>query len=277
MKTIVTHLSPDLDASTACWLVLRFLPGFQNAQVVFVPAGSTLHNLPPDSNPEIIHVDTGLGNFDHHQIDTYTSATKLVYEYLIKKNYLQQKVIKPLERLVEFVNSIDHFAEAYYPDSTSDKYEFCLSQIIEGLKNTLDNSQTVQLTSTLLDAVLQLLKNKVRAEQEINKGFDFQSKFGKCLAVESRNEEVVKLGLKMKYVLVVRKDPVKGNVRIKTLPDKKYDLTPLYKKIVDKDKKGTWFLHISKNMLLNSSSKNPHFIPTFLTLKKIIEIIRSIE
>ena len=59
-------------------------------------------------------------------------------------------------------------------------------------------------------------------------------------------------------------------------PRKEFDLDPIYKEIIKKDRIGTWFLHISHNMLLNSSAKNPFFIATKLSLKEVIEIIKSI-
>jgi hypothetical protein len=116
----------------------------------------------------------------------------------------------------------------------------------------------------------------VRAEEAIKSSFVFHSRWGKSLAMESKNEEALKLALKSGFKLVLKKDPDRGNARIKTLPDKKLDLSPLYKEIIKHDKKGTWFLHVSKNMLLNSSSKNPNFIPTSLSLKKLIEIIKGL-
>lgn len=277
MKLIVTHQSVDLDAITACWLIKRFLPDWVESDLALVPAGSTLHDLPPDSKPSVIHVDTGMGKFDHHQTDDYTSASKRVFEYLVKENYIASKLQKALEKLITIVNDSDHFGEVYYPEAASDRYDFLLSQIIEGLKAPLhDDKKITEIGFILLDAVFQILKNKVNAEEAIKKGFVFHSKWGKSLAIESKNEEAVKLALKLGFRFVVKKDPDRGNVRIKTLPGKKLDLTPLYNQIKKYDKRGTWFFHVSKNMLLNSSSKNPNFIPTPLTLQKLIEIIKSL-
>lgn len=277
MNIVVTHQSVDVDSVTSCWLIRRFLPDWKDADLIFVPAGSTLDNVPPDTKPSVVHVDTGLGKFDHHQTNEYTSAAKLVYTFLVREGYIAQKLQKPLEKLVHIVNESDHFAEVYYPDAASDRYDFLLSQIIEGLKAPLhDDKKITEMGFVLLDGVLQILKNKVKAEEAIKTGFIFRSKWGKSLAIESKNEEAIKLALKQGFHLVVKKDSERGNVRIKTLPDKKLDLTPLYEAIIRQDKKGTWFLHVSKNMLLNSSSKNPHFVPTPLSLQKLIEIIKRI-
>ncbi len=277
MKIVVSHLSPDLDSITASWLVIRFWPGWHNAEIKLVPAGSTLNNQPPDQNPDIIHVDTGLGRFDHHQTNKNTCATKKVFLYLLKKNFLAEKHIKPLERMVEYVNLIDHFQEINFPQASNDIYEFCLHQIIIGLKSTIgDDVKLMKNVFIILDGIFQVFKNKISAEEDLNKIFTFTSKWGKSGAIESKNEEIIKLALKSGFNIIIIKDPKKGNARIKTRPDKKIDLTPLYQKIKSIDKKGTWFLHISKNMLLNSSSKNPHFVATPLSLSQLVEITKSI-
>ncbi len=277
MKTVVTHIHPDLDAITSVWLVTRFFPGWEEASIELVAAGTTYNNQSPDADPNIIHVDTGLGKFDHHQTDAYTSATKLVYEYLLSNNFITAADREALERLVTHVNDIDHFAEVHFPEPTSDRYEFTLSQIIEGLNSTLTTSgQVLSCVLLMLDALLRIFKNKTKAEEEIKKGFVFSSKWGKSLAMETRNEEAMKLSLKMGYSLVIRKDPIKGNIRIKTLPKKELDLTPIYNRLKELDPKATWFLHSSKNILLNGSSKGPNMVPTTLTLQLVIEKIKEI-
>lgn len=277
MNTIVTHAYPDLDAISSSWLVRKFYPGFADAEITFVSAGKTLNEAPPDENPEIIHVDTGFGRFDHHQTDEYTCAAKRVFEYLRDNDHIPHNLVTALERMVKYINTIDHFAEVYYEDATDDKYDFGLASIIDGLHNTIHiDAEVVTITFKLLEAELQLFRNKVRAEQELQKGYNFTTRWGKSLAMETRNEEAVKIALKSGYSFVVRKDPVKGFVRVKTLPDKQYDLTPLYDAFLAKEPKATWFLHVSKNMLLNGSAKNPSAIPSILTLPQLIEIIKKI-
>jgi len=278
MKTIVTHLSPDLDAIASVWLIKKYLTGWGNAQIKLVPSGTTLDNQLPDSNKNVIHVDTGLGKFDHHQINEYVSATKLVYKYLLKEDLIDFKDIKPIEKIVEYVNSTDHFAEVFYFEPDSDRYDFMIRQLVDGLKViNREETKLIEIIFQLLDAVLVVFKNKVNAEEEIKNGFVFRSYLGKSLAIETKNEETVKLALKKGFSLVVRRHPEAGFTRIKTLPDKKLNLKPVYEKILKIDKKGSWFFHISGHMLLNGSSGNPKLIPTSLSLNKIIEIVKSIR
>jgi len=279
MKTIVAHFSPDIDSITSCWLVKRFMQGWEKADIKFVAAGQTLDGQKVDSNPDVIHVDTGFGRFDHHQTADYTSASLLVFNHLKKEKLLKDRVIFALEKMVTEVNNYDHFGEVYFPDPASDHYEFMLHKIIEGgLKSIL--REDIIITESVfpfLDALLNIFIKKVYAEEELKKGFVFTSKYGKSIIVETKNEETTKLALKNGYSFVAKRDPEKGSIRIKTLPEPKYDLKPLYDLILKFDKKeATWYLHKSGNMLLNASSKNPNSVPSTLSVNKLIEIVKSI-
>lgn len=278
MKTIVAHMSVDLDAISSAWLLKKYRPGWEDAQLKFVPAGSTLDNKPVDKNPDIAHVDTGLGMFDHHQIaDRNLCAAKRVFDFLVQEKHIKSHDLEPLSRMVDFVVQIDNFRELFFPNPTSDVYEFSLHQVIEGLKGVIaDDQERCELGFKLLDGVLQIFKNKIRAEEEIQQGLIFQSHWGKSLGIETRNEEALRFALLSGYELVARKDPERGIVRIKSKPSEKLDLTPLYDKLKEADPKATWFLHISKNILLNGSSKNPDSVPSSLSLQKVIEIIKKI-
>ncbi len=276
MKIIVTYYSPDFDALAASWFIKRYLTGWSKACLKFVPAGETLENKPADSNLNIIHVDTGLGQFDHHQTNEKTSAVKLIFEHLKEKNLINKKELPPLERMVEVITMIDHFHEVFLPESTADIYDFNLYQLIDGLKNIIQNDvKTSEVIFLLFDAVLIGFKNKVRAESEITKGFVFQSKWGKSLAMENGVEESIKLAQKKGYFLVIRRNPENNMVRIKARPDAKYGLDELYLKLKSIDPKATWYLHPSKRILLNGSTKNPKTKPSSLPLRRIIEIVRS--
>lgn len=277
VKTLVTHISPDLDAITSMWLIVRNLHGWEHPQFYFVPAGTTLNNAHPDDDIDIIHVDTGLGKFDHHQLKKRTSAARRVLDYVKENGHIRKANLEPLERLVDVVTIYDNFGEANFADPTSDIYNFSLNEIISGLKVVLeDDHEAVEHTFIMLDALLLSIKNKIGAEEEMKKGITLQTRWGKSLIVETRNDEVLKQALKSGFTFVARKDPERGFIRIKTLPDPQYDLTDLYESILKADKKGSWFLHSSKNMLLNGSSKKDESTPTSLTSARLIEIVKAI-
>ncbi len=311
MKIIVTHTSPDLDAISSVWLLKRFLPGWQDASVQFVPAGERLGKgkwePPTDGNPvepieenEVIHVDTGLGPLDHHQTnDENVCAASLTWKYVQKENSdfknpaTDRMVVKKeaIERIIGVVVAIDHFKEVFWPEPTADYQEFSLFGLLEGLKIAKPNQDTLYLDFGMesFDLILHNFENRIWAEREIaENGKVFESTFGKCIGFETINDTVLKLAQKMGYQLVIRKDPRKGYVRIKARPSsgdqrsevggqkKDIDLTPVYEKLKEMDSGATWFLHVSKKMLLNGTAKNPKMKSTKLSLDDIIEVIKRV-
>jgi hypothetical protein len=95
------------------------------------------------------------------------------------------------------------------------------------------------------------------------------------MAVETTNDDVIHLGQKTGYQLMIRKDSKKHYVRIKSLPLDTIDLTPVYETLLQKDDQATWFLHASKHMILNGSTKNPKMRPSSLTIDQLIEIVKN--
>jgi len=152
-----------------------------------------------------------------------------------------------------------------------------------------------------LDGLVHQFENRIWAEREIKKGKEFETRFGKGIAFETLNDTVIKLSQKMGYMVVVRKDPRKGYVRIKVTPEraepvilgsiatpesqkdsgqarmtKEIDLTLAYEQLSKMDPQATWFLHVSKKMLLNGTPKNPTMVPTTLSLDQIVNVIKTI-
>ncbi len=314
MKYIVTHSSPDLDAITSAWLIKRFLPGWEDANIQFVPAGERIGNLKSLAsqrsgqisnlkNPiekigkdEVIHVDTGLGPLDHHQTaDTNVCAASLTFDF-VRKNHLEKnqaiskEKLQALARMVKVVVDVDHFKEVFWKDATADYHEFSLVGILDGLKVQKPDQDEyyVDFVMQCLDAVLHEFENRIWAEREIaEKGKKFKTRFGRGIGFETINDTVIKLSQKMGYVIVVRKDPRKGYVRVKAKPSRTQnsklktqnadiDLTLVYEKLKKIDPEATWFLHVGKKMLLNGSVKNPKMRPTKLSLNEIIRVLEKI-
>ena len=274
-KLIITHFNPDLDAICSVWLLRKFDPGFKEAEVDFVPAGETYKNMNVDKDEDILHVDTGLGRFDHHQFkDRKICAAKLVFNYL-KSRRKELKDNKGLVQLIKVICEIDHFGEVLWPDAASDRYNFFVSELLDGLKQggRLDDRGLIKFGSQCLEGIYSSLKIKVKADEDLKEGYEFETKWGKAIGCFSENNEVLKLGQKIGYVLVVQKDAKIEHVRIKARPDSKADLTEARDKLANLDPKATWFLHISKKMLLNGSTKNIKMKPSRLSLKKVISVL----
>ncbi len=281
MKTIVAHIGPDLDAIASIWLVKTFFPGWEEAVLAFVPAGNTLGGKPADGDPEVLHVDTGFGKFDHHQDNRDTCAALLVYEEVKRMHGPpagEAGADPAMERLLAVVNEIDHFREVFFPNPTADFWDLGLVTQIDGWRLLYGDNpmKIVDLGMQALDGIYKTFQNKVWAESELKeKGVEFSSKWGKGIGVETPNDEVVHLAQKMGYAIAVRKDPKKGYLRIKSLPKEEIDLEPLYTKLKAAEPTATWFLHASHHMVLNGSSKNPEMRPTKKTLQQIIDDIKT--
>lgn len=278
MKTVVTHLAPDLDAVAACWLVRKYFPGWDEAAIVFIPVESTLDNKPPDEDPNIIHVDTGGGKFDHHGNHIHTCAAKLVFEHIKKYDYAKKKDIMALERVVEFVTLIDNFREVDLPQADADIYDFCPHQLIFAMRSFIpDDRRLAEVYVDILNAMQAAMKTKISAEEDIQKGFTFSSKWGKSIAMDSKNEEAVKLALKKKYAAAVRKDPQRGYLKIKINPSIKLDLEDLFNVLKSKDPNAHWSLQGNGHIIINGSSRKPNSIATRLQLHDVIAIMTKIK
>lgn len=284
---IVTHKSPDLDAIGSVWLLRRFRPELTDAYVTFVPAGST---LPEDAIADIekaieqkidrhaiIHTDTGLGEFDHHQPERAGerySATRLVHLDLIAHNPDLRRD-EALEKLVNFIHLADHFKEITWPEYKEWRSLFYLTDIIDGAKYSggYDDYELLLWASTLLDAMYSRLQHELKADRELQRNAKWLTvgKYQVC-AVSSANHQTERRALRLGADLMLRQDPMVGNVRIKARPDCDIDLTALYEAILLEDKVGEWFLHNSKKMLLNGGQKGPQFKPTSLSLTKILRL-----
>lgn len=306
MKLIVTHNAPDLDAVASSWLIKRFLPGWDDAEIATVPAGERIKTEHANDDviehldgTEVIHVDTGMGPLDHHQVqDDNTCAAQRAYEYVVDrtdslKNNPHKK--EALRRLVDYVVDDDHFQEVFYPDPAADIYQFSLVALISGIKVQFpkDDQTCLRLGFDMLDAALHGFENKIWAEEEIEKkGIQFNTKWGHGIAVETSNDEVLKVAQLMGYVIAVRKDPKIGSVRIKVRPRKRskslqtrpesklesveIDLTSVYEKLKKMDPDASWYLHVSNRMLLNGSSKNPNMRGSKLTLSEVVEVLQNL-
>jgi len=285
-KLIVTHHAPDLDAITAVWLFKRYdAQDYASAQVAFVDPGDTLSETNRlhlgFATAQIVHVDTGLGEFDHHQPDRgleHISASSLVYDHLCQL-HPELKVDLSLQAIIKHVTEIDHFGEIEWPDANHIRYNFMLHELIHGMEYIDPHNDDSQLNFGFecLDSAYAAITQQIKAEEVIKeKGISFELGSIPCLAIETRNDATIKLAQKMGYGLVVRKDTQQGHVRIKVRPDQAISLEPLYRKILEIDGEGTWYYHPSGKMLLNGSRKHRSQKATPLGLKKIIELIKEV-
>ena len=103
-KTIITHAAPDFDAACYVWLMKSFAPGFQDAQITFMP----LNNL---DRPALAAADSvgDMGGqydpanwrFDHHQFrgNAATCAADMAWRQLVVLGH-DLKYLAPLIDLI---------------------------------------------------------------------------------------------------------------------------------------------------------------------------------
>ena len=235
MKKIVTHINPDTDAIASCWLLRRFLPGWEDAEIGFVNAtSSTRADASVDENPDILYVDVGRGKLDHHQTGEYLSASRLCWEFIKKQTggeglkSLEQEAI---EELVEVETEIDNARFYSWPEIKETRYFLYFHEIVDGLRGTGESdNQVMEFGFRTLEAIFLGLKGKIKADGELKNGIVFDSPWGKGIAIESGNKQVLFRGEALGFALVIKKDPETGAVRIHSREDAGVDLTEAYNK-----------------------------------------------
>jgi len=270
-KLIVTHHSPDIDAVGAIWVLKRFNPEYSDAKLAFVPAGEVIS--PKKSRGfDVIHVDTGLGPFDHHQSNNYTSAARLVWDALKKERGL---VDEAAERVVDLVTAYDHADFLGWGEAMEDRAEMAIYHVIDGWKAAYPgkNRKYVEWGMIYFDGLYQAIKSKIAAKKTIEeKGAEFKTRWGKGVAIETKNDKVLEIAEKLGYAVVVKRER-DGFLRIYSRADKGVDLTGAYKKFEKVDPSATWYLHPSKCLLLNGSRKKLGMKPSTLALDEVVKII----
>lgn len=285
-KLIVTHHAPDIDAIGAVWLLKRFLSSeYANANVSFVNPGECLSTREIEVlgflADQVVHVDTGLGKFDHHQPDRAKKpicASSLVQEFVAESNP-ELANDEALRTIIDYISEIDHFQEIEWPEPSSIRYRFMIHELIRGIEYTDPHNDEYQLRfgMSCLDNVYAVLKQHHKALKVIKqKGQIQQVGEFRLLAIETRNDNVIKVAMTQGNDIVVCKDPQRGHIRIKARPNTDVDFQPLYQKITSIDQKGTWFYHNSGKMLLNGSYKHRNQVPSPLTVSQVVEQIKLI-
>ncbi|MCA9369621.1 MAG: hypothetical protein H6774_03130 [Pseudomonadales bacterium] len=286
-KLIVTHHAPDLDAITATWLLKRFdSRQYADAHIAFVNPGDTITLEEAEQFGlqlhEVTHVDTGLGTFDHHQPERggqMICAASLVYDYLLER-YPDYKHDQALAEIVSYATEIDHFQEITWPEPDNTRYLAMIQELIRGLEFTTPNDDDAQMHfgMTCLDSLYATLTQHFKAVEILDdplKTYDFSTRFGPAIGIQTRNSDVIKLAQKRGAQLVITKDPKRGNVRLKASPLSEINLENVAAAIKKKDTKGSWYFHPSGKMLLNGSNKHRNQTASPLTLEEVITTVKD--
>lgn len=270
MKTLVTHINPHLDDIAGIWLLKKFHPQFRDARIEFVSAS---HDLAAKAeNKGKVFVGTGGGEFDEHKEGMDTCAGTLVYEYLKKEKHIpENEVLRgALDSLTEWNRLID---TGRAPDCQMS--EFSVQAFIRNRDNSDKSSeQAVELGIEILERILVVLKRKQESLKDWENKIEFQTKFGKSIAVisETVDREFCK---ERGGDLFLMYHPKHKGVQFFT-PSFEIDLQPIYEKVKALDPAASWFLHQSHHMVICSSSSAPDSKPTKLTFEELIKVAKEV-
>lgn len=262
IATIVGHLAPDLDCLVAIWLLVR-LGGGEAADLVFVPAGSTLNQGPADADPAIVHVDTGGGRFDHHHSpDTTLSAAELVRRAVAPND-------PALVRLVDQVTRIDH------AQAGGDVF-FNITNLIAGYNALFPNHphHVAQAMLPNFDAWYEHESRQMRLEHAFARRLEFSTRWGLGIAMESNDGASSRLAYSQGAVLYVYRDG-RGYMGIAARSRSNVDLQPVYSDLKRVDPVADWYLHPNHRMLLCGTSKAPPRTRSQLSLEELVDVLRT--
>lgn len=269
-KVLVTHINPHLDDIAAIWLLKKFHPQFSDASIEFISANHD--SASKEESEERVFVGTGGGKFDEHKEGLDTCAGSLVFDFLKQKNIFfgDNILISALEELVNWNRLIDTGRAPVYEFS-----EFSVQSFIRPKEGTKESSlEAVELGSKILDRILAVLKIKQQALKDWDGRVEFETKFGKTVAIKS---SFVDRGFckQQEGDLFLIFDPKYPSVQFFT-PSQTIDLSPIYEKVKELDPDASWFLHQSHHMVICGSASAPDSKPAQLSFEQLIELVKSI-
>ena len=264
-SVIVAHLAPDLDCIAAIWIFKRF-GGATDVQLQFVPSGTTLNNQPVDSDPHVVHVDTGNGRYDHHQRHVRTlSAAELV-----RRNVASYDVA--LERIIRQVTSIDN--------ATATDRQGCDLGMLADSFNLLyedDPSRVVELMLPNLDAWYAHEQRQLLLNESFANRIEFHSPWGRGVAMQSLYGGSSVMAYRGGAVLYVYREELHGWMGVAAQARSNADLTSLADQLAVIDADAQWYLHPSKRLLLCGTAKAPVTRTSRLSLREMVTVIEELS
>ncbi|HLC88228.1 MAG TPA: hypothetical protein VJG66_04205 [Patescibacteria group bacterium] len=268
MKTLVTHINPHLDDISAIWIFKKFHPDFKDAEIEFINA-SRDEALKNESG-EKIYFGTGGGKYDEHKGDLEDCAASLVWKDIKAKGLAPQSEIelKALDDLIEWNRKID-----LGKGSDADFGPYGVQAFIRSKNSTQEDSlKSLKLGEEILDRIYELLKKDKQSEEDWASRIEFETSFGKSVAISSKTVDRAFVRNKG-FSLVLIYDPEFSSAQFFT-PSFEIDLEPIYKKLVEVEPDCGWFLHQSHHMVICGSSSAPEH-KTGLSFEQLIKAAKN--
>ncbi len=269
-RTIVTHRKPHLDEVVASWLLETFDPAYTNCDYVFIALNPTGGDMP--KGEQYVGLGVGRGKYDEHGLKVGQSATKLVFEDLMHRGLIPNEAHedKALEWLVHYAHQEDTgMWETNDPAYTS----FSIPAILRGHYLVMNNDQAIiTFGHQIIDAVMANLNARAQFLADWDQRIEFDSKWGKAVALTSQFKASDAFAYHQGFVLRVQKDPTKDFGDFRAPATSNVDLTDIFAD-VEKIEPGAWFLHQSKKILVASNDPASGLPTTKISLQQLIDLV----
>ncbi len=270
VRQLVTHARPHLDDVAAVWLLKKFHPDYAGAGVDFLTRPANGQFAIP---PHAVAVGIGRGQFDEHKGDLNDCATSLVWRWLPHQPTVEiDRVTRAaLDRLVGWV-----LKEDLGQLNSIDWREWSVSTVFANYDEVVgdDDHQLYDFGVKLLESLLVAFRDQVELDDDWAKRIEFNSRWGKAIALESQVYGSSGRAYRAGAVLVCEIDRLKGYRQFRAEATSEVDLSDVYELVKNKEPKASWFLHHSKRLLLCGSSSAADFVPSKLTLQQMIDLVK---
>lgn len=266
---IVTHMRPHLDEVVAIWLLRTFDPRCRQTEYRFIPYFGQ-----PPSGDNVLTLGIGGGKFDEHQLRHLTSATRLVYDDLLRRGLIPNDAHedRALEWLVAYADGEDQGRDYGKRDELR---PFLLPNIIQAHRDrTGRDEDAVQIGLELIEDVMIDLNTRAAFLRDWERRVEFETPWGKGVGLESDYGHADTFAYGAGFTVRVQRHRQRQTASIKCEPTSQADLTEAYRRATVLEPT-SWYLHQSKHMLISNIDPATGRTPTALSLTQLIDLVKT--
>lgn len=299
---IVTHESPDMDATLCVWLLKRFgearYPGISQVPVQFLPAGALPEGLDPDTletTRGILAVDTGGGRLDTHARDGVTDHSRRDKSAaLLVAMDLGIAQAPALERILRFVTLQETSGRSLASKEAMD-HVMAIPNLMRGFNQVYYHApeRVLELMLEVYDALYATEQEWVLANADFSRAqiLDLPAGRGRLVAIESSSTAAPRVARMHRADLVIHRNE-KGHIGITgrhtgSLADLNFALLAEVLRVGEAMVGGEsidypvlrnpgmshgWYLHDSARILAKGSARNREVVASRLTQQELIEL-----
>ncbi len=214
--------------------------------------------------------------YDEHGRQAGHSACQLVYHDLLHRGLIPNDAAK--QKAIELVVDYTHKEDTGQWEITDPLYiSFSIPAILRGfaLRNPKDPSRVMMDRGLeIIDAVYANLKEYAKFLLDWDKRIEFESEWGKAVAVHSTFRGSDVFAYHHGFVLRVQTDPTKPFGDFRAPATSQVDLQPIYD-ILNQREPGSWYLHQSHKILVSNTDVGSPQQPTKFTLEQLIDFVKA--